>query len=154
MDNLLYLVFYTLTWAVLNESFKWHVVLIGAIISAIVLYLTDNLLFMHNYGRAYRIDPFILFQYLFWLIIQIYRSGFVVIKKIILGRDEVYIKEYTSCLEDGLAKTLLANAITLTPGTVTMDLKDDKLIILSFKSQKDKDPDFSIRRIERVLSGK
>jgi multicomponent Na+:H+ antiporter subunit E len=39
------------------------------------------------------------------------------------------IVEYKTQLTDNAAKVILANSITLTPGTLTVDIKDDKLYI-------------------------
>lgn len=148
---------YTFTWVILNESLEWYIIAVGLCLSLVVLFFTDTHLLMNSYSRAYQLRPLVLLKYLVLLIIQIYKSGFSVIRRIIAGKDDVCIIEHPSYLEDGLSQILLANAITLTPGTVTLDIVENKLIILSLNDnheQQVKQPDISVKKIEIVLRGK
>jgi multicomponent Na+:H+ antiporter subunit E len=42
---------------------------------------------------------------------------------------EPVVVEYRTRLKTGLGRVILANSITLTPGTITISLKGDKLVI-------------------------
>lgn len=69
--------------------------------------------------------------YLPWLLVQIFRASFDVIILAWSPRPNIsprLVKVRTG-LDHPLAQTLLANSITLTPGTVTVDIDDKSLLV-------------------------
>jgi multicomponent Na+:H+ antiporter subunit E len=58
-----------------------------------------------------------------------YISSFQVVWKIIRGRYNPRIVHFRTRLSSDLARTILANSITMTPGTITVDMNDDHLIV-------------------------
>ncbi|MEM6898994.1 MAG: Na+/H+ antiporter subunit E [Pseudomonadota bacterium] len=69
--------------------------------------------------------------YLPWLIVEIIKSNIVVARaclKAELDISPVLVKVRTQC-ETDLAKTLFANSITLTPGTVTVAVEERRLLV-------------------------
>ena len=78
------------------------------------------------YHRAIRLA-----LYLVWLLGQIFRANvFVILKVLSPGRaiDPDLVQIRTNAKSD-LGKTLFANSITLTPGTVTADVTGDRLSV-------------------------
>ncbi len=78
------------------------------------------------YGR---IIPII--AYWVWLIGEIIKANWVVIKACIsanLNLNPALVKVRTGC-ESDLARTVFANSITLTPGTVSVALDGDKVLV-------------------------
>ena len=116
-------------WVVLTGSLEVADIVIGIIISGSIsfLYLT---LFEHK-ERFEFINPFWLLIYLFILIKNIIKSNIYLTK--ILARKELNltpaIVAVPTKLKSDWKKLLLANSITLTPGTLTLDIKDDMLFI-------------------------
>lgn len=69
--------------------------------------------------------------YLPWLVWEILKANFSVIKaclKADLDISPALVKVKTTCRSD-LAKVTFANSITLTPGTVTIEIEGDKLLV-------------------------
>lgn len=67
------------------------------------------------------------FYYFFWLVYQIIMAGFHVVKIILqpsMPIDTCIIK-FRVDLPSSHAKMILGNSITLTPGTLTIDIEDD-----------------------------
>lgn len=124
---------FTSFWLILNESLAVSQILIGLFFSAIALLFTNHYLLEDDYLNSYAIGPEVLLHYSLYLFIQIYQSGFSAILKIIKGEDNVKIIEYETCMSNELSICLLANAITLTPGTVTIGKNGHLLQILSFQ---------------------
>ncbi|MDW7657420.1 MAG: Na+/H+ antiporter subunit E [Bacillota bacterium] len=151
------MVTFTLIWVILNEKLGWQQIVTGCILSLAVLAFTNSQLLMEDYRHIYSIRLFTLIRYFIYLIAQIYKSGFTAIARIIRGHDAVQFNDFESTLDDDLSLTLLANAITLTPGTVTVDLNRHVLKVLSFeevstsKKNHSADSQLSIRTIERIL---
>ena len=116
-------------WVVLTGSLEVADIVIGIIISGSIsfLYLT---LFEHKEEFEF-INPFWLLIYLFILIKNIIKSNIYLTK--ILARRELNltpaIVAVPTKLKSDWKKLLLANSITLTPGTLTLDIKDDMLFI-------------------------
>lgn len=126
---------FTLMWIVLNEKAGYIQIFTGIIISFIGIFFTDYFLLTGNYVQFYYINPIAFIRYLIYLIYQIYKSGFSAIIKVIKGSYDVTIVDYETCLDDDISICMLANAITLTPGTVTIDKDGNKLKILLFQNQ-------------------
>ncbi|NLO36920.1 MAG: Na+/H+ antiporter subunit E [Clostridiaceae bacterium] len=146
---------FTVIWVILNEKIGWESIGTGFVLSLAVLAITDSQLLLSDYAWIYRINPLRLLRYAAVLLGQIYASGFAAIGRIVRGRDDSEIVRYVTGLDDDLAVALLANAVTLTPGTVTVDIGEEDgrqhLEILTFVPMTSQ---ASIRRLERILGGK
>ncbi len=69
--------------------------------------------------------------YWVWLMIEIVKANWIVIKACLraeLDINPALVKVKTSC-ESDLARTTFANSITLTPGTVSVTLEGDKILV-------------------------
>ena len=117
-------------WIILNESLSWLTIISGIIFGLITIVMTNHLLLLSDYKKMYKIYPLTLVKYGICLIIQIYAAGFGAIAKIISGKINANIVEIETKLEDDLQRCILANSITLTPGTVTVNKKGHKLTVL------------------------
>jgi multicomponent Na+:H+ antiporter subunit E len=72
-----------------------------------------------------------LLRYLVWLVWNMVKANFQVAWIILhpkLPVDPAFIV-FNTDLGSDMARVLLANSITLTPGTITVDLKDDQLLV-------------------------
>lgn len=126
---------FTGIWLIFNESMAFSQILAGLFFSTVSILFTNRYLLENDYLTAYSIKPEVLFYYITYLFLQIYRSGISAIFKIIKGQDAVKIIEYETCMRNDLAICLLANAITLTPGTVTIGKNGRLLQILAFQDE-------------------
>ena len=66
-----------------------------------------------------------------WLIKEIILANLVVVKHIWLGNKSISptLKTIKASQESDMGKVIYANSITLTPGTVTVDLKGDQIMV-------------------------
>ncbi len=115
-------------WMVLTANFQIANVLIGSAVSFSIalLYLR---LFTHNTFEF--ISPFWLGVYLWVLLKNLIISNLRITKRT-LSKDmklSPAIVAVKTNLDSDWKKLLLANSITLTPGTLTLDIKDDMLFI-------------------------
>ena len=79
--------------------------------------------------RALLPKPYLMGYYLLLLVFRLYVSSFKVLYQVFRGRINPRIVHFRTRLKSDLARVLLTNSITLTPGTITLDLKDDHLIV-------------------------
>lgn len=75
--------------------------------------------------------------YWFWLVIEIIKANWTVIKACLksdLDINPALVKVKTGC-ESDLARTVFANSITLTPGTVSVAIEGDKILVHALYEQ-------------------
>ncbi len=111
-----------LFWMLLSEEFTFILILSGLVSSLFVSFISHDLLF----GRAIdksdivRVHRFI--RYLPWLLWQIIISNFDIAYRALHPKMPIdpCIVRFNSELKSELGIAILANSITLTPGTVTV----------------------------------
>ena len=140
-------------WIILFESFTIPLVISGLFISTGCLYFCSRML---PFPKITNLNIFRLSIYPFFLIGQVYLSAFAVMKIIVTGAAVDTIKIKTSITNPYL-RTLLANSITLIPGSISLELQDDTVTVLRLLGKKSaaQDPaksgDSIKGRIEKML---
>ena len=132
IKNFIYLfIFLIAIWLALTTTFQWQELSIGIFISLILaLFLNKNYLQLGLPPVSIkRIIFFIL--YICVLSIEIVKANFDVAYRVIHPKMPIKpgIIIIKTELKQDIAKTILANSITLTPGTFTLDIKGDELLI-------------------------
>lgn len=113
-------------WIMLSGEFSPILLGFAVLYSLIVAYFTHDL-FVEKF-RGYSIGRFVKFlTYIPWLMWQILVANIQVVRIVLDPRlpidpDMVSVK---SDLKTDLGLTLLGNSITLTPGTVTVDINEE-----------------------------
>jgi len=118
-------------WIVLVEDISWRTVGMGLLVAAICLHLVGKYL---PYEEIKRVNFFRLIAFPFFLVGQIYGSGFTVIKHIFKGHKLEIVKVSTKIKNETL-RVVLADTITLTPGSILLDLTGDNAVILWMRSK-------------------
>ena len=76
--------------------------------------------------------------YLVWMLYQIWLSNIHILRLALSPNElpgvEPKLVRIKTNLKTDFGKWMLANSITLTPGTITIDIKDDELLIHSISS--------------------
>ena len=72
-----------------------------------------------------------IFGYYLWLIKEIIQANITVVKHIWLGEESISptLKKIKISQQTDVGKVIYANSITLTPGTVAIDLVEDEIIV-------------------------
>lgn len=141
LKNFIYLfTFLIAIWLALTNTFQWQELSVGIFISLVLaLFLNKNYLKLGLPPLSIkRIIFFIL--YIFVLFIEIIKANFDVAYRVIHPKMPIKpgIIIIKTKLKQDIAKMILANSITLTPGTFTLDIKGDELLIhwIYVKSEK------------------
>ena len=123
---------YLILWIILNGGFTGEIFLFGLVIAAAVFAFTCK--FMGHslkkekqmYGKLFR-----LLHFLFVLISEIVKANFTAINMILSEEEEVepVLVSFSSDMKTDLGKAFLANAITLTPGTITVMLENSEFVV-------------------------
>lgn len=118
-------------WILFTGTFAPFSIVIGIGFSVILSALTYNI-FIEQSEAARRFHlPRIhhMVVFLLVLIIEVFSASFKVSFYVLSGTMRPRIVHFRTRLKYDFARVLLANAITLTPGTLTLDLDDDHLIV-------------------------
>jgi multicomponent Na+:H+ antiporter subunit E len=119
-------------WIILNGAISLEIALFGVGICLIVKLFTYKTTRLNSsierkaIKKLYRI-----MEYLFILIIEVYKANIDIIKLVLSPKPEIKptLKYITTDLKSRVARVALANSITLTPGTITVSMNDDELLI-------------------------
>ena len=134
IDNKEIIFVLSITWVILFEKVTAPIILSAIILSVLVVVFTDRFLLKGNYEHSYMIGLGTLIHYSARLVYEIYLAGLGVIPTIISEEVDVQLVEIETKLTDELLIDILANSITLTPGTVTADKKGSTLKILALNA--------------------
>ena len=144
-------------WLCMSGHFSPLLLSFGAVSITICLILAFRLDIIDREGAPYvRILGFAM--YLPWLMKEIVKANITVIRACVKADLDIapaLVKVKTSC-ESDLAKVTFANSITLTPGTVTVEVEGDKLLVHALYEQ-EAQPEAFIdmdRRSRRAADGK
>lgn len=117
-------------WIVLNARLEADVLITGAV-SAVAIWLFTIRFTgwsLKKEKQAIMLLPSVI-AYFVRLFIEIFKANIGVLKVIVTGKTDPYIRTIQTPLKTKLARLMLANSITLTPGTVTVQLEGDKLTV-------------------------
>jgi multicomponent Na+:H+ antiporter subunit E len=119
----LVVVLLTAVWCVWIESLTLSTIVTGLILSTLALTATNRFLLKAQYQEVFSIHPLTIARYVAVLLVEIFKSGVHAIHITLTGRINVGVVDLPSKITDPFRGVLVANAITLTPGTVTIDHK-------------------------------
>ena len=118
-----------LIWIIFNGQFTWEIAGFGIVISGLIYWFTCRFLgYRPGTDLILLKKLFQILQYVFVLIKEIVKANFAVIRMITSSRYEIEpaVVRFKSDLKTAPARILLANSITLTPGTITVLLEEDE----------------------------
>ena len=133
------------TWAVFSGKFDAFHLGLGALSSLIVTWLSQDLLFQDRKKTlAERIAEAGRFVgYVFWLLWQIVLANVHVFKLAMAkeGDEEMSprVVTFRTKLKTDFAKFVFANSITLTPGTITIQIKGSQFMVHAISEVVEKD---------------
>lgn len=118
-------------WLLFTANLEFFSLIAGGIGSILIAALTYDVFIPHHEAklRLFLPRPFHLLVYLIVMVYMLYRSSIIMLKAVFTGKANPRIVYFRTRLRSDLARMVLANSITLTPGTITLDLNDDHLIV-------------------------
>ena len=121
----------TIIWMIFTEE-------VSVINTAVGIFLSAGCIFFLNkffpFKKLGNVNYWKLVTFPFYLIAQIYVAGFQVIKIILTGARVNIITLETKITDEAL-RIILVDSITLTPGSILLDLDNDKVTLLWFRDK-------------------
>lgn len=126
------LLLFFLVWVIFNGAITAEILIFGVVIALFVFAFICKFMdySIQKEIRLYKRSGYFLW-YVFTLIAEIVRANIAVTHLILSQREVVEPVMITFCtsLKSRVARVILANSITLTPGTITVSLREDRLIV-------------------------
>lgn len=123
---------YFIFWLILNGRITVDVCLFGVVIAGAVYAFTCK--FMdHSIQKEKKIlkNAARFLHYVYVLVVEIVKANFAVMHMILTEKEEVQpvLVNFKSPMKTNSGKALLADAITLTPGTITVSLEESEYVV-------------------------
>ncbi len=125
-------VLYFMLWVIFNGRLTLEIATFGLIIAGIVLWFTCRYMGYSLKAERKLYGRVLLFvKYVALLVKEIIKANFSVIHLILTQKEEVQpvLVTFHTDLKTPVGKAFLANAITLTPGTITVTLEEDEYMV-------------------------
>ena len=120
-------------WLLMSGHYTFLIISLGVISCLFCVYLAKRANLIDNEGLPLFFLPRLL-NYLLWLFKEIFNSNIGTAKAIITGNINPEIFIVKSSQNTDVAKVTYANSITLTPGTVTIQINEDKFEVHALNS--------------------
>jgi len=118
-------------WLLFTASLEHFSLIIGVAGALLIAGLTyDEFIAEHEASwRSFLPRPFRLVVFFGILVFYLYQSSWKMLLAVCNGRVNPRIVHFRTRLQSDLARMVLSNSITFTPGTITLDLNDDHLTV-------------------------
>jgi len=127
-------------WLLNSEHSTDYMLSLGVISIAFVVYIAHRMDVVDHESQPVHLTLKIPAYYT-WLIKEIIRSNLVVVKHIWLGNKSIspVFATITASQKTEIGKVIYANSITLTPGTVSVNLEGDRIMVHALLQESIKD---------------
>lgn len=136
-----------LVWIALNARVTLEIVLFGIVIASVVYwFMCKYLEYDPSADKKSFKNIFRVLQYIAILFIEIVKSSIQVLKFIFAKEIEIepQMVVFKVPIKNEFLRTILANSITLTPGTITVNVEGDKFYVHALDYTLAQDMDKSI----------
>ena len=118
-------------WMLFTWSLDPGSLVAGIVSSLVVAWFTYSIFVDESEAarRAHLPRPHYFIVYLVVLVFNMYVASFQVLWQILRGKINPGIVHFRTRLKTDIARVALTSSITLTPGTITLDLTDDHLVV-------------------------
>lgn len=127
----MYIIFF-LIWVIFNGQLTLEIAVFGLLISGAMYAFICRFMDYKPARDAVIARKLLCFlRYIIVLLREIIKANYIVIKKVTSSRYviEPAVVRFRVDLQSAFARILLANSITLTPGTITVSLEGDEYVV-------------------------
>ena len=127
----MYLLYFIL-WVIFNGKITLEICLFGIVISGAVFAFTCKFMDYSIEKEKHIVKKsFQMLHYICVLVAEIVKANFAVIHLILSEKEEIEpaLVSFDAKMKTTTGKAFLANAITLTPGTITVSLEDSRYLV-------------------------
>ena len=145
------MVLLALIFVILNETLDWTIIPIGVVAGFFAIWFTNRLLEI-DYLQMFDVNWQLILTYVWIIVRDTYILGFDMVLRILKGDINPQVFTYKSELKDEFLLTLLSNAITFPPGSITVDRDGENMTVLTIMQDKEKFRKEIYEKIEKPLA--
>lgn len=123
---------YFILWVIFNGRITLEICLFGVVIAGAVFAFTCKFMDYSIEKEKHILKKTMqMLHYICVLVIEIVKANFAVIHLILSEKEEIEpaLVSFDAKMKTTTGKAFLANAITLTPGTITVSLEDSRYLV-------------------------
>lgn len=123
---------YFLLWIIFNGNITVEICIFGLVIAAAIFAFTCKFMDYSVQREVQNLKKiFKFFYYCCVLVVEIVKANFAVIHMILSEKEELEptLVSFRSDMKTPTCRAFLANAITLTPGTITVSLEESEYVV-------------------------
>ena len=127
----MYLLYFIL-WVIFNGRITLEICLFGIVIAGAVFAFTCKFMVYSIEKEKHILKKSMqMLHYICVLVVEIVKANFAVIHLILSEKEEIEpaLVSFEAKMKTTTGKAFLANAITLTPGTITVSLEDSRYLV-------------------------
>ncbi len=127
-----YFVLLFLFWVILSQRFTLEIALIGGGAVALIMTYSKSLLFSPEETTLFNVKKIAFFiKFIFIMLVEIFKSNWQVAKIVLspsLPISPSFVKVHKT-FEKDFDKVIFGNSVTLTPGTLTVDIDEEGFLV-------------------------
>ncbi len=136
--NLKYIFSFIIFWIVLTERINLCIILLGLLLSSLIYIFNSSHISNLSIRSGFSLKKtYHVLLYIVFLLKEIIIANFHVAKIVLSKKMDISPQTITfnTKLKTNIYKTILANSITLTPGTLTVQIEDNTLKVHCLKRE-------------------
>jgi len=146
-------------WGILSGMFDTFHTTLGLVCALLVAFFSHNLLFFSGNPRTWTIVFVGMILYLpslFWeILLANLQVAYIALHPRMLDLIDPQVIRFRTRLKTRVSKVALAQSITLTPGTITVDIRDDEFTVYALtRSAAEGCPGAMEERIRKIVEGR
>jgi multicomponent Na+:H+ antiporter subunit E len=144
-------------WFMFHLNLELKTLVVGILASLGMTIFTSSVVYDERGFKFQGLSIWLLIKYFFVLIREIFKSAWSYIWTIFSGRHEVVVFDLALEFHDPIKVAFVANSITLTPGTVSVDVNDNTITVMALVKKGTPQIDIETpirRRFETLLKEK
>lgn len=146
LSKLLLFISLLIFWFVLNGKFDVRQLFSALLCSGFTVYLTGEV-FSRSGSKPVKLPHgWRIIWFLGIVLREIFKAAYTHILRILSGEDKAKIFRIHLDVTDEFSVAMIANAITLTPGTITLSMDGNKLIVVGYAKNKDE-----VKAIKKIV---
>jgi multicomponent Na+:H+ antiporter subunit E len=118
-------------WLLFTGTLEPQFIVTGGVFSVLVAFLTYDAFIDESEASWKTLFPRVhwFVVYVFYVVYKIYLASFKVLMAVLRHRINPRVVHFRTRLRSDIARVFLANSLTITPGTIALELDDDHLIV-------------------------
>ncbi len=123
-------------WLAMSGYFKPMLLILGVISVVMTLWMCARMKILDEETAPYLYVPLTL-SYFIWLGKEIYKANIAVVRAVMSPEMKISpsMVRVPIAGKDDMSATMFANSITLTPGTVSIDIDEDSILVHALLSE-------------------